>query len=92
MLGSNLQSRPRLTLHKVALDWGQPKLLYVQPISTKSKPSWIIWLLFFFSEYSFGEIFWIFFILAKQIFDKNFFSKNFFSVKIVLQNFFGKTF
>ena len=38
MLRSTLQLRPGLSMNKVALDWGQPKLFYVKPIPTP----WII--------------------------------------------------
>ena len=88
MLGSTLQLRPGLTLHKVALDWGQPKLLYVKPISSPLGLSCF----YIFYEYSFGEIFLQNFIFwPKKMFDK-IFLRQFFSVKIVLQNFLAKIF
>ena len=75
VLGLTLELRLGLTLHKVALDWGQPKLFYVKPISTKSKSSWIILLLFFLVN-----IFWVNFLFwPENFFDKNFFCKFFFS-------------
>ena len=42
VLDSNLRLRPGLTLNKVALDLGQPKLYYVKPIPAKSETPWII--------------------------------------------------
>ena len=88
MLGSTLQLRPGLTLHKVALDWGQPKLLYVKPISSPLGLSCF----YIFYEYSFGEIFLQNFIFwPKKMFDKIFFATIFFSENCFTK-FFGKNF
>ena len=88
MLGSTLQLRPGLTLHKVALDWGQPKLLYVKPISSPLGLSCF----YIFYEYSFGEIFLQNFLFwPKKMFDKIFFATIFFSENCFTK-FFGKNF